>query len=111
MNNKVFLFLMLILMALGCKKDDDDGDNGLPVGSEIQMSANSFLPQTLTVTAGTAVRWVNSSQVNHTVTSSGGFFDDFLAPGESFVYTFSTAGTYNYICTIHAGMAGIVIVE
>ena len=109
MNNQVFLILLLLLVSLGCKDDDDD--TRLPVGTEIQMNANSFFPQTHTVTAGTSVRWVNSSQVDHTVTSTDGFFDEFLAPGEEFIYTFSTAGTYNYVCTIHAGMAGIVIVE
>src|SRR5690554_6828196 len=98
----VYLPILLLLLAIGCKQDDEEEQ---PVASEVQMSANAFIPQTFTVTAGTAVRWVNSSQVDHTVTSSDGFFDELLTPGDSFVHTFTTAGTYNYVCTIHAGMA------
>lgn len=116
MNRLVFISMMLLIMASGCKGDDDDDGNGRnngprQNGSEIQMSASSFLPQTFTVSAGTAVRWVNSSQMNHTVTSNDGLFDQAVSPGGSFVYTFTTPGTYNYVCTIHSGMSGVVIVE
>jgi plastocyanin len=34
-----------------------------------------------------------------------------LAPGASFSFTFTQAGTYNYLCTIHTFMTGSVIVS
>ena len=107
-NRIVLVLLLLLYMVSGCKNDDNDE---LPVGSEVQMTVNSFLPQTLTVTSGTAVKWTNSSQVAHTVTDSEGYFDELLSPGDTFVYTFSTAGTYSYVCSIHTGMSGVIIVE
>ena len=108
MNRFIFIAFLMVLIAVGCK-DDDNGDT--QPSSEVQMSSGSFVPQTLTVPVGAVVRWVNSSSANHTVTSNDELFDEAVSPGEVFSYTFSTAGTYNYICTIHSGMSGTIVVQ
>lgn len=76
----------------------------------------------LTVAVGDSVTWVVEPGSVHTVTSgtynaSGvhpdGLFDSgSLTPGEEFVYTFTTAGEYPYVCAIHAdsGMVGRITV-
>jgi plastocyanin len=70
-----------------------------------------FSPDTVVIFTGTAVRWTNEGNENHTVTSEGGLFDSgTLQPGESFEYLFDVAGTYHYSCTIHPSMTGTVIV-
>lgn len=108
MKRLLFITFLMLSIAVGCK-DDDNGDKQLT--NEVQMNSSSFLPQTLTVPVGTTVRWVNTSSVNHTVTSDDELFDEAVSPGETFSYSFSTEGTYNYICTIHAGMSGTIVVQ
>lgn len=77
----------------------------------------SFAPATLTVKAGETVTWTNEDAAPHTVTSTDGpgveakvtslFDSGSMGQGETFSYTFETAGTYAYECTIHAGMASM----
>ena len=88
-----------------------------------------FLPDTIRISAGTAVRWENSSDIMHTVTADPAmatlessvvlpegaepFHSGRLRPGDVFVRVFDTPGTYTYFCVPHerAGMVGVVIVE
>jgi len=76
----------------------------------------SFQPQDLTVAAGTTVTWTNNDTVAHTVTWDDKSVDSQLfGAGETFSYTFTTAGTYGYYCIPHgspgAGMHGSVTVN
>ena len=81
---------------------------------------NAFAPLDLTVSVGTTVRWTNQDTQAHTVTSGtsdglvgtadGLFGSPFLNPGDTFTYTFATAGTYSYFCTPHPWMIGSVTV-
>ena len=80
-----------------------------PTGTLISITDNAFTPPSLAVDPGTTVSWRNDGTVTHTVTSSV-FGAQRLAPGQSFSYTFTSAGTYPYVCDIHAGMAGTVSV-
>jgi plastocyanin len=104
----------LVIMALACRDNNEEEipDEIIPpTGSNVLMNASSFIPSTLTVSPGTTVRWNNSSQVDHTVTSNNGLFNELLSPGESFSFTFTRAGSYSYICTLHTGMSGTIIVQ
>lgn len=70
----------------------------------------AFSPQSLTINSGDTVIWTNSDSVKHTVT--GGVLDSpLLGAGESYKFTFTTKGTYDYICTPHPYMKGSVIVQ
>ncbi|MFA5107700.1 MAG: cupredoxin family copper-binding protein [Patescibacteria group bacterium] len=79
-------------------------------GNSVTISNFAFSPATLTVTAGTAVTWVNNDSVTHTVTASA-FNSGDLAPGQTYTFTFSTPGTYAYSCSIHPTMTGTIIVQ
>jgi amicyanin len=71
----------------------------------------AFAPATLTITVGDTVTWTNEDAVEHTATSTGGAFDSgLLAQGESFSFTFTAAGTYDYLCTPHPTMTGRIVV-
>lgn len=71
-----------------------------------------FDPDPLTVDRGQAVTWSNNDAIAHTVTHNGGDFDMELADkGTTASHTFSEAGTFEYTCTRHPGMAGSVIVR
>ncbi|MGW2253946.1 cupredoxin domain-containing protein [Kitasatospora sp. NPDC001660] len=73
----------------------------------------AFSPSTLTVSAGTTVTWTNNDADAHTVTSSGSgpLNSGTLNQGASYSYTFTTPGTYAYICSIHPFMHGTVVVQ
>ncbi len=99
------------------------------IGAEVTIPANAFDPAntdnaydplTLEVSVGTTVRWTNTDAIAHTVTSGAsdgatatpdGLFDSgFLNTGDTFTYTFTEAGEYDYYCTPHPWMQGKVIV-
>jgi plastocyanin len=94
-----------------------------------------FSPERVQVAPGTTVRWVNDSEVGHTVTAyegriperagyfaSGGFEDErgarndvrggLLDAGERYEHTFEVEGEYGYFCVPHesSGMTGTVVV-
>lgn len=99
------VFLLLVFVACS---DDENGD---PAANEVGMSPTSFIPAQLTIRAGETVVWNNTDSMLHTVTSNDGLFNENVQPGASFSYTFATAGTYGYVCTLHPGMNGTIIVE
>lgn len=77
----------------------------------IEITNFSFQPGSITVSPGTMVTWVNNDPVEHTVTSSDGTFSSGnIAAGGRFNFTFSKPGKYQYHCTIHPSMVGIVVV-
>ena len=45
------------------------------------------------------------------VGAEGTFNSGLRLPGQSFTLTFTEPGVYNYVCPIHAGMQGVVIVQ
>ncbi len=69
----------------------------------------AFNPGAITVHAGDTVQWTNDGQVpeGHTVTGDG-LHSGTLHSGASFSHTFSSAGTFSYVCTIHPSMQGTV---
>jgi plastocyanin len=79
---------------------------------EITIVNFSFSPNEVTIKKGTTVTWTNQDSVIHTATSDTGIFDSGnLSQGQSFSYTFSTAGTFPYVCTPHkANMKATIVV-
>ena len=70
-----------------------------------------FTPAELTVKAGTTIRWTNHGYVPHTVDFTDGAVNSgVLNNGNQFTHTFTTPGTYPYICHIHPFMHGTVVV-
>ena len=82
-----------------------------PGSTSVSVRDNAFSPKTVTVPVGTTIRWRNDGVVPHTVTDPGGAYDSgIMSPGDTFSRTFRSAGTYDYVCIIHPGMAGRVVV-
>lgn len=93
---------------------------------DVQMTdLLTFEPAVVSVAAGDTVRWTNvATSVSHTATAnsalarragfnSGTFPTQWLAPGESFEFTFTRAGEFPYHCIPHGelGMVGTVVVN
>lgn len=83
-----------------------------PVSSNAVMIQNfAFAAPSVTVKVGATVTWTNGDEDPHTVTAIGGrFHSPTLTNGAKFSYTFTTAGTFKYMCTIHPFMHGTVVV-
>ncbi|MEK6251419.1 MAG: plastocyanin/azurin family copper-binding protein [Actinomycetota bacterium] len=71
----------------------------------------AFNAGSITVDAGDTVQWTNDGQVpeGHDVTGDG-LDSGVLHSGASYSHTFSSAGTFSYICSIHPSMHGTVTV-
>ncbi len=92
------------------------GDGSVPQASalatRLPMLQYGFQPQVATVQVGTTVTWSNEDEAVHTVSAADGSFDSGRMPiGSTFSMTFSTPGTYEYACSIHAAMKGTLVVQ
>jgi len=80
--------------------------------SDISIENFAFNPSVTTVRTGTTVIWTNYDNSQHKIVSDDGLFESgYMSHGETFIYTFTDAGTYNYHCGIHPSMTGKVIAE
>lgn len=78
-------------------------------GSTVSILDRSFSPASISIAAGTTVRWTNVSGRDHTVTDTGRSYDSGnLGSGAGYSRAYDTAGTYSYFCTIHPDMRGVV---
>ncbi|MER6419734.1 plastocyanin/azurin family copper-binding protein [Streptomyces sp. NPDC001137] len=83
-------------------------------GHQVLMSGYAFSPRTLTITAGDTVTWTNQDQAPHDVETTSGpasVHSPMLNKGGSWSHTFTTPGTYGYLCTVHPGMTARLVVE
>jgi plastocyanin len=79
---------------------------------EVRMRNNLYLPDTLTIAAGTAVRWVNDDADVHTISQAGGGFESgLLFARDAWTYTFNDPGTYEFYCLPHPYMRGTITVQ
>ncbi|MEE8389542.1 MAG: c-type cytochrome [Anaerolineae bacterium] len=79
---------------------------------EVVIQGFAFNPERITVPVGTTVTWVQQDSVLHTVTSKENLFDSGLpSKGDSFSFTFTETGTYEYFCRPHSQMIGTIVVQ
>ncbi|HYC12200.1 MAG TPA: multicopper oxidase domain-containing protein [Nitrososphaerales archaeon] len=86
----------------------------IPPGAGADTSSFGYSPATITVVIGVnnTVVWTNDDNMPHTVTSVNKIFDSGnLNPGDTYSFTFTTPGTYQYGCSYHLWMKGTVIVR
>ncbi len=78
----------------------------------VSIEAFSFAPPTITAKVGQEIAWENHDPADHTVTGDNGSFDSgTMAQGATFKTSFDSPGEYRYICKLHPGMKGTVVVE
>jgi len=91
----------------------------IPTGAGTQQIAQIYYdPQDISVAIDSTVQWINEDETIHTVTSgtpdggTTGIFDSsIIDAGNSYTYTFDSAGTFDYYCIVHPWMIGSVTVE
>ena len=93
------------LLLAACDAAEDAGEAAV-----IDIVDDEFEPRELEIAVGDTVTWEHVGDAPHNVT-----FDDEesgnLDSGETFSRTFDETGTFEYTCTIHAGMDGTVTVS
>ena len=77
---------------------------------EVIIENFAFDSSDLTIKVGDTVTWTNNDGAAHTVKIDT-IESDNLSEGDTFSFTFSDAGTFEYICGIHPYMNGKIIVE
>ncbi|MGI8792286.1 MAG: cupredoxin domain-containing protein [Acidimicrobiales bacterium] len=102
-------------------------------GDDTAVAIKTFMfdPDPVEVKAGTTITWTNEDEILHTITAGkrtyhedgiskgqaksidkSGLFDaDLDDVGATFSFTFDKAGTFDYLCTIHPGMDGSIVVS
>jgi plastocyanin len=101
----VLPMILIFAFTTGCSKTSSPGPN------EVFIEGMAYTPSTITVTAGTTVTWTNKDGVAHTVTSAGNFDSGSIGSNGTWSHQFTTAGTFQYVCTFHASMNGTVKVN
>jgi manganese oxidase len=77
--------------------------------ASVTIRDKAFNPAILTISSGTTVTWTNDDKVSHRVVHLPGpqadelFHSDRLDPGQSFSYTFTKPGRYEYADPQYAG--------
>ena len=105
-----------LLLAAACGDDDSSGPEPGPESGPVTVADNFFQPASVTVAradgaAEVVWNWTGSNQ--HNVTFDAGPPHSETQTSGSFSRSFSEAGAFTYICTIHgrAVMSGTVTVE
>lgn len=115
---------LLILLSLGCGGSTSVPSSPSPVLPAVPLTTVSivmgasglttaaYAPNPVRLALGSAVTWINNDNITHTSTADGGAWNSgTIAPGRTFSRTFTTAGTFSYRCTLHAGMVGTIEVQ
>jgi len=123
------LALAALFTVAACSNDDDSTEavgsttttssaSVVNTGPTVEIVGLSFSPSTENVTVGETVTWSNDGDSLHTVTpdpladGSQPWSSAQLEPGQTFLQTFNTPGTYEYFCSIHPDrMTGSVVVD
>ncbi|MEV0930576.1 cupredoxin family copper-binding protein [Streptomyces phaeochromogenes] len=80
----------------------------------VAMKGYAFSPAALTVPVGSTVTWTNQDTAPHDVKTTSGpvsIHSPMLQKGQSWSFTFTTAGSYGYYCTVHPDMTARIVVQ
>lgn len=80
--------------------------------AQVTIAKFAYGPKDIAVAPGTTVAWINQDETPHTVASNDkSFASKGMDTGDTFEHTFATEGDFNYICTVHPFMTGVVHVR
>lgn len=108
---------LMLAIALGASaRASGGGGCGEPItdeaGTDVEIKRYCFSPTVLYAEPGETVTFTNKDRVPHNVGGANlawGSFEN-LRWKRSVSYEFPNAGVYSYVCSIHPGMVGTVVV-
>lgn len=79
----------------------------------VSMKQLRFHPARVEVKVGQKVTWTNDDTVDHNVTATSGahFMSQAFSHGQRYSYVPRAPGTIAYVCTLHPGMSGTLVVK
>ena len=88
------------------------GERPTPQTHTVSMENMRFQPETLTVSRGDTIVWINKDLVPHTATSrTGGFDSQIIQAEKSWRFTVQKTGDFAYVCTFHPTMTAMLRVK
>lgn len=79
---------------------------------EVIIEDFTFKPADITIAVGSTVTWLNEDSVGHTATARNkSFASGLLSQDDTYSYTFTERGTFEYYCIPHPYMMGQITVE
>jgi plastocyanin len=111
--------LLTVIALAGCGGDSDEaapgagGDEAAPPKGTVFMQDIQFKPKSITVKVGDTVTWVNRESIEHDVVaeSEPKLKSELFGEGGKYQYEATKAGTIDYVCTVHPGMDGTLVIE
>lgn len=97
--------------AAGKPEPTPSDDDATDIGATVMIGDNFYEPAEVRIAPGQSVRWEWVGREQHDVVADDASFVTELVREGSFTHTFTEAGEFGYLCSIHPEMRGIVIVE
>lgn len=81
-------------------------------GGAVTIAGFKFGPETVTVAPNAAIKWTNDDGAPHQIViAAKNLKTPVLNKGQSAELKIAEAGSYDYICGIHASMKGKIVVK
>lgn len=114
----VKLFAIAVMAVLSAAAPADPNPRGAAAEAAtparavtIKIANFDFSPGMVTVPVGTTVTWTNLDDDAHDIVADNKAFHSApLDSGDSYSFTFASAGTYGYHCGVHPRMVGKIVV-
>jgi plastocyanin len=111
MRAATFALVVAVVLTV-CATGLGAGEPPKPKTHTVTMENMRFQPETLTVSRGDTIVWINKDLVPHTATSkTGGFDSQVIQAAKSWRFTAAKKGKFAYICTFHPTMTGTLQVK
>jgi plastocyanin len=105
---------MLALSGAACGGSGGGGgctaEKATALSGPLTIQGRAFSPDCFKVASGSTISVDNKDFVGHTFTVKGSNIDLHLLGGQAGSASAPAVGTYDFICTLHLGMRGTIVV-
>ena len=108
MKQSILLSLLVLLCLLSVAPAEKKKAEA--PSHDITIKGMKFDPAEIQIGIGDLVVWTNTDDRDHTVVCKDNFKSGNLIKGDTFQHTFTKAGKFNYACSYHPRMKGVIIV-
>ena len=112
-DSTVNIFDLSILLSNWGQSATPSPSASAPLNANVTILNFAFSPTSITVKQGSKVTWTNQDTAGHTVQETDGQVgpnSSTIGKGQSYSFIFNTVGTFQYHCSIHPDMTGMVTV-
>jgi amicyanin len=110
--NAIRFAVLLLGLALTPAPKAQENAAASDVKAQVQIDNFTFSPAEITIAPGTALTWINRDDIPHAVAAATkSFRSKAMETDQTYSFTFTTSGVYDYFCSLHPQMRGKVIVK